>query len=1165
MNEDLTTYIEPETEARIVALVLGEASPFEREELERLLKRQPELQFFKERIEEIHGLVGEAIRPAHQEQWRLSDQRRVETLSQIQKKSSVVQARAPRVSQRSGLHKRLGVYGLVACLMVMAVGLFTFSLMQKNREKSGLLVLESASEKNQQVSELEGFRAPEQKPQDSPPTGLNKDHLDGQDLGIAQHDFEDGFGVDPLSEPERGFAFLEKKEKGLAPGGPPNSPALRFPSDSGGQLGSELAKSTSLDGLRSTTATRAQTTTSAEEENLRGREQWRMAGSVEQARADLKALDSADLSVSQFDISEQPDDSVLSIRGKTQSVQLEPQSASDQTIAASNFKKALGDEREVSKQKIVAPVSGLTPSDSAMKFGKISLNEDEEAETSKVSVSGGAEHFFAEQDESRPSSSTLFKSSNKNGLSEDQSLGDQDVDGFTSKLGVNDFGDNDPFAMPTEKEGRSQGGEEAQSGPQGSSFFLGGGITADELTRSNSDFISPVDAEKIPGIPTSSNQAVAEIVTAAAGSGVAAVDSLEIEKFLDEPAGAVEFSGVARANKREGEGQMQSGISQSLSEVRTMPMTVDGGQSEKADRYYFQDPSHQKAKQEPQSEGLQAALGVDQQEGKSLSKARALLEEVGSEMMEFGEGGSSDVIGERAQKEQQLRFGWGLNGALNEPGEIEAKNRSWFGATKPQGEPRATVSRQLAQGASNSVLQEALEQRMFAQKDKELPKRIGEAFETVVARKSDSTFSLNVSDVSFKLAESSLQKGQWPESSQIRPEEFVNALNYSDRVPTQLEKVACQIEQGSHPFMQQRNLLRISMTTAALGRSASTPLCLTVLLDQSGSMERRDRAESVRRAFELLCAQLRAHDLITLVGFSRQPRLLAHKVQGDQSHELMKYLENPITEGGTNLEQALSLGLDLARQQFLEGAQNRIILLTDGAANLGDALPRNLAKHVIDMRNAQIAFDACGVGADGFNDDILTALTRQGDGRYYFLDRPEDADEGFARQIAGSLRPAAQNVKVQVIFNPERVSRFKLYGFEKHQLAKKDFRNDSVDAAEMAAEESGVALYHFESLPQGRGDIGSVSVRFLDPSTRQMIERTWTIPYESQVDFFSQSSPSLRLAGIAGLFAEKLTASPVGERVELKTLRQELQRLKPLYQNQPRFSSLENMLEQASQ
>ncbi|MDB2430279.1 von Willebrand factor type A domain-containing protein [Akkermansiaceae bacterium] len=438
-------------------------------------------------------------------------------------------------------------------------------------------------------------------------------------------------------------------------------------------------------------------------------------------------------------------------------------------------------------------------------------------------------------------------------------------------------------------------------------------------------------------------------------------------------------------------------------------------------------------------------------------------------------------------------------------------------------------------------------------------------FETLTTEKSDSTFSLNVSDVSFKLAKSSLSQGKWPEAAKVRPEEFVNALNYDDRKPSQSEKVACEIEQGAHPFMQQRNLMRVSMSTAALGRNASTPLRLTILLDQSGSMERADRAESVKRAFALLTDQLNAGDEITLVGFARTPRLLAERVKGNESKNLLEIVSQPITEGGTNLEGALDSGIQLAKQQFVDGAQNRIILLTDGAANLGDALPANLAKQVEKMRQAGIAFDACGVGADGLNDEVLSSLAKQGDGRYYFLDRPEDADDGFARQIAGALRPAAKNVKVQVIFNPRRVSKFKLYGFEKHLLKKEDFRNDTVDAAEMAAEESGVALYHFEALPEGEGDVGHVSVRFLDTATDQMVERKWNIPFEEDVTSFTDSDPALRLAGTAALFAEKLKGSAVGERVQLKELRKEADSLQGSYQSQARFHELRTMLQQAGE
>lgn len=437
--------------------------------------------------------------------------------------------------------------------------------------------------------------------------------------------------------------------------------------------------------------------------------------------------------------------------------------------------------------------------------------------------------------------------------------------------------------------------------------------------------------------------------------------------------------------------------------------------------------------------------------------------------------------------------------------------------------------------------------------------------EKTAAIEAFSTFSLHVSDVSFKLAFAALGRGEWPDAARVRIEEFVNAFDYGDPLPRHGEKVACCVEQSIHPFVQQRNLLRVSMRTAAAGRSSSTPLRLTFLLDNSGSMERVDRRQTVRRAFALLAEQLTPIDQVTLISFARQPRLLADRVTGADAGKLVRLIDRLPSEGGTNIEAALQLAFEKAREQQTPAAQNRIILLTDGAVNLGNANPESLSHMVTTMRKAGIAFDAAGISADGLNDEVLEALTRKGDGRYYLLDSVESAADGFARQIAGALRPSAKNVKVQVEFNPKRVGRYKLLGFEKHILNREDFRNDKVDAAEMAAAEAGVAMYQFEALPDGEGDVGSVSVRFLDLSTGQMIENRWPIPYESGAPPIDQADPSLRIAASAAMLAAKLRGEPLGEFVDLQALSQLMSGLSVQDRDDKRVQQLQQMIGQARQ
>ena len=297
----------------------------------------------------------------------------------------------------------------------------------------------------------------------------------------------------------------------------------------------------------------------------------------------------------------------------------------------------------------------------------------------------------------------------------------------------------------------------------------------------------------------------------------------------------------------------------------------------------------------------------------------------------------------------------------------------------------------------------------------------------------------------------------------------------------------------------------------------------------------------------------------------RRPRLLADRVSGAQTRQLVQLIQDLPREGGTNIEAALQLAFEKAQEQRVDNAQNRIIVLTDGAVNLGDANPESLSRMITTIRDAGIAFDAAGISADGLNDEVLEALTRQGDGRYYLLDSPEDAADGFARQIAGALRPSAKNVKVQIEFNPKRVGRYKLLGFEKHRLKQEDFRNDKVDAAEMTAAEAGVAVYQFEAKPDGEGDVGSVSVRFRDLSTGQMIENRWPIPYEANAPRVDQAAPSLRIATSAALLAARLRGEPLGESVDLKTLSNLIAGLPDRNRNAIRVQQLQLMIQQARQ
>ena len=417
-----------------------------------------------------------------------------------------------------------------------------------------------------------------------------------------------------------------------------------------------------------------------------------------------------------------------------------------------------------------------------------------------------------------------------------------------------------------------------------------------------------------------------------------------------------------------------------------------------------------------------------------------------------------------------------------------------------------------------------------------------------------STFSLNISDASFQLAKAALARGERPDPASIKPEQFYNAVDYGDPAPASNEPVAATIEQSAHPVIPGRNLVRVALRTGSVGRSAVQPLRLTLLVDQSGSMVREDRRASMEHALSQLGTLLTKNDLVTVIGFSRTPHLLADGMTGDQAAKLLELVNQTANEGGTNLEEAMKIGGQLAERHQLAGAQNRIVLFTDGAANLGDANPARLAEQVKLLRQKGLALDIAGIGADGLNDRLLSELARNGNGRYYVVDN--ENNDSFAHQLAGAFRPAAENVKVQVNFNPQRVGKYKLLGFEKDRLKTEDFRNDAVDAAELAAEEAGIAIYQVEPLADGTGEIGEVSVRFRDAASGEMVERTWTIPYASQATAFDRATPSMQLAGLSLLAAEKLTGGPLADAIDFKQLTGPHSFVKQFYSNSPRVADM---------
>lgn len=1109
-DEELHSYIEPELEARIVALVVGEASDFETEELERLIAEKPELEMFRTRMKMLHGMlrqVGSGEKVAGESEWKLSEEKRERVLGVIGKASGEIQP-IPSGKARQKPKRYLTRMLRYAAGIVLLLGITSALMFPASKSVLSRVAIDGNGQTKDALSRRE----------------LPLEASDGMVPDQKNKATTELAAIDTLADQTKGLSRDDRSYAMIGHGG--------------------AAMADSSSGTISVTAGGA-VDLSAEPEAVEFDGFLNYEAPINgQDRDSTIALSNTKVPVSRYnDFPVAP--------GK-------PELRSPKTADVEDKIPFLGDLPQVGqlleRQKSAPLERGLSGADTEKQnvhtqagrsndiearyqsdyvFTPDEGNANALAFPAEVARSSG-ENLSGETESAKLLTKTsagrlAWDSSHPNVAATIDASGN--ASGDTIRIG-GDFQGTDNLELPALPSLQS---------PDHLQIAAGGSLDESIAAR------QPAQKEyfNYPGHPASV-QLKPELAAGIADTIFDEQESNRLYAVVPKVVGG----GVATATSAPESGRFHMAASASDAGIYDFPSvddlvtdveTTTEGEGEKIFGRQFLG-------------GADQLSGFDYREGTREGQIRP-------DIRTKAETDGSIAVGKSDTSRDVLHGGVSLSLDAWETHDSRtlAKKEDRLNELEQQVE-------ELDADITNTVLSDefqlvAIEKlRSTTVKRKSLVDSL-RRFETQTADSPFSTFSLHVGDASFLLARASLAKNEWPEADRIRIEEFVNAFDYGDPVPSGDEKVSAQIEQAAHPFLQQRNLLRLSMRTATAGRGAGTPLRLTFLLDNSGSMEREDRRETVRRAFAILAGMMQPEDRVTLISFARQPRLLADKIAGDQAGKLVDTIRNLPSEGGTNLEAALQLAFEKAKEQHLDTAQNRIVLLTDGAANLGDANPESLARRIETMREAGIAFDAAGVGTEGLNDEILEALTRKGDGRYYLLAAPDDADAGFAKKIAGAFRPAAKNVKVQIEFNPKRVPRYQLLGFDKHRLKKEDFRNDKVDAAELAAEEAGVAVYHFEADPQGSGDVGFVSVRFLDMSTGRMVERKWTIPYQRDAEALIDASPSLKLASASALFAAKLKGGPLGDVVEMDELATVLGRLPGAWQNREKVAALRSMLD----
>ncbi len=428
-----------------------------------------------------------------------------------------------------------------------------------------------------------------------------------------------------------------------------------------------------------------------------------------------------------------------------------------------------------------------------------------------------------------------------------------------------------------------------------------------------------------------------------------------------------------------------------------------------------------------------------------------------------------------------------------------------------------------------------------------------------------STFAVDVDTGSYTIARRYLNENEMPYPSSVRVEEFINYFDQGYDRPSAREVFTINLDGGDAPFTESRNyqILRVGIQGYEVDQYEREDVSLTFVIDVSGSMDLENRLELVKDSLELLVEQLRPDDRVSIVVYGSRARVVLEPTDGDDKDEILWAIRQLQPEGSTNAEAGLKLGYEMALRAFNHRGINRVILCSDGVANVGKTGAGSIWEEIEARASEGITLTTVGFGMGNYNDVLMEQLADMGNGFYAYVDNHDEAERLFVENLVSTLQVIALDAKVQVEFNPNVVSRYRLIGFENRDVADEDFRNDAVDAGEIGAGHSVTALYEFKLYPGERGEIATVSFRWQDPDDYEVTEISEVIHTRDLQDTFSEASFYFQWDVLTAEFAEVLRDSYWARDTDLDDLRDYFEALDHCYNLDEDREELLDMVETA--
>jgi Ca-activated chloride channel family protein len=427
---------------------------------------------------------------------------------------------------------------------------------------------------------------------------------------------------------------------------------------------------------------------------------------------------------------------------------------------------------------------------------------------------------------------------------------------------------------------------------------------------------------------------------------------------------------------------------------------------------------------------------------------------------------------------------------------------------------------------------------------------------------------MDVDTGSYTMTRSYINDGNLPPQDAVRVEEFINYFDQEYPYPPEGKAFAISIDGTPFPFSETEKyqMLRVGIQGYDVPKDQRKDLVLTFVVDSSGSMAEGGRMDLVKRALASLTGELLDSDTVSIVAYSDSARVVLEPTSGGDTGAIMDAIYQLEPMRSTNAEAGLRLGYEMADRAYDPEAANRVVLLSDGVANVGATGPKAIMAEIERFaEDKDITLTSVGVGMGNYNDVLMEQLADQGNGFYAYVDTPEEARRIFEDKLTGSMQTIAQDAKVQVDFNPEVVARYRLIGFENRAVPDSEFREPDAKGGGIGAGHQVTALYEIKLHPDAGGKVATIFLRWKDPETQEVIEIEQPFDSAELAGAYEEAAPRLQWDVAVAELAEVLRGSPWAGENTIAGVLEEAERVARMFPEDEDVSQFVELVRKASQ